>query len=77
MESTAMRQVHVLGRAAQVELCACGGGLTLRIGPVALRLDLAAAGDVACTIAQALEVAAKIAAGIGADRRGIEEGGRN
>jgi hypothetical protein len=53
------RSPTITGKVTQVELCACGNGLTLMIGPVSLRLDPAAAEDVKATLAVALSVLAR------------------
>jgi hypothetical protein len=48
-----MRTRTVNGHVTRVEICACGG-VVLSVGPVSLRLDAAAAADVASTMAVAL-----------------------
>jgi hypothetical protein len=44
----------IVGQMARVEPCPCGNSVILTVGPVSLRLDMAAANDVIATLGQAL-----------------------
>ena len=46
----------IVGLMARVEPCPCGSSVILTVGPVSLRLDMAAANDVVTTLGQALEI---------------------
>jgi hypothetical protein len=55
MDRTTDRQV-VLGKMTRAELCPCAGSLVLSVGCVSLRLEPAAAEDLAATLMQALSL---------------------
>ncbi len=46
----------IVGQMARVEPCPCGNSVILTVGPVSLRLDMAAANDVVTTLGQALQL---------------------
>lgn len=46
----------IVGRMARVEPCPCGNAVILTVGPVSLRLDVAAANDVVTTLGHAVRI---------------------
>jgi hypothetical protein len=46
----------IVGQLARVEACGCSRSLLLTVGAVSLRLDMAAAADVAATLGHALRI---------------------
>jgi hypothetical protein len=54
MDQQMMKRPIVIGRVARAEVCPCARSVVLSVGAMSLRLEVAAAEDVAMTLIQAL-----------------------